>query len=206
MKKIETTLPFMGFYNSVHSENIDREIESAFDIEGSGLMVYVPDEFWIHYEFKKAYIQYAIDYVRSFEKELNDKTQLDIDLYFKELISPRYYNYSTDVITVEISESDWLKLHEYVLNSLEYSLMDELEKAFKSRSGFISFYDHDIESLPANPIEFDCNEIGVFMNTIYREFGDDWEFYAVEECHRAFGSGLNEECVKLLDAFERGES
>ena len=88
---IDTVINFGGFYESVHNDIIADNIE---------LMEYN----WEDVNYRATFEIYAKDYI----KVLNNI--LDTDITFKSLNSPRYYNYSTDSIEVEISKKDILKL------------------------------------------------------------------------------------------------
>ena len=88
---IKTNINFGGFYNSIHSDIIDIYIED---------MKYN----WEDVNYKATYKNYSESYI----KVLNNI--LDTNLIFKALNSPKFYNYSTDVINVELSKNPLLAL------------------------------------------------------------------------------------------------
>ena len=116
--KINFTLNFGGFYHSEHSENIENNIE-----------VYGYD--WEDVDYKKT----NINYCKAFLNRLGE--ELDINLSFISLDSPREYNFTTDKIFCSISKEDFNTLLDDYDNK---ELFNYIEEQSKSRSGFTSFY------------------------------------------------------------------
>lgn len=122
---IETVINFGGFYNSIHSDMIDTYVE---DYEYN----------WEDVNYKSTYKNYAKDYI----KVLNNK--LDTNISFKSLNSPKYYNFSTDKINVEITKKDILKLFQYIRNEeLKQEVFNIIKKSSTSRDGYIAFYNYE---------------------------------------------------------------
>ena len=121
---IETVVNFGGFYESIHSYIIDDNIElNEYDFE--------------KVNYKSTFEIYAKDYI----KVLNQK--LDTNIIFKSLNSPKFYNYSTDFINVEISKKDILKLFQYVRNeNLKQEVFNIIKNSSTSKDGYISFYNY----------------------------------------------------------------
>lgn len=70
-----------------------------------------------------------------------------LKLEYKELWSPKFYNYHNDRIYMTVSY-DAKKLSEKVFDHCYYTeLVGTLKYEFTSRSGFISFYSNDIEDI-----------------------------------------------------------
>ena len=121
---IETTVNFGGFYDSIHSYIIDDYIE-------------VYEYNFENVDYKATYQTYAEDYI----KVLNQK--LDTNIVFKGLISPKFYNYSTDNINVEISKKDIIKLFQYIRDEeLKQEVFNIIKESSTSRDGYISFYNY----------------------------------------------------------------
>ena len=114
----EFSLAFGGFYHSEHSETIENNIE-AYDYE------------WDEIDYKKTHLNYCNSYLNKLSEEL------EIDLAFIQLDSPREYNFTTDKILCSISENDFNTLLD-VYDTKE--LFDNIEENSKSRDGFHSFY------------------------------------------------------------------
>ena len=116
--KINFSLNFGGFYHSEHSETIENNIE-----------VYGYD--WEDVDYKKT----NINYCKAFLNRLGE--ELDINLSFISLDSPREYNFTTDKIFCSISKEDFNTLLDDYDNK---ELFNYIEEQSKSRSGFTSFY------------------------------------------------------------------
>ena len=117
-QKTEFSLNFGGFYHSEHSDYIDR-LEEALGID------------WEQIDYKKTHINYCKEYLNKLNFEL------EIDLTFIELNSPREYNFTTDKIFCSISENDFKVL----LSTYDTEeLFNYIEEHSKSRDGFSSFY------------------------------------------------------------------
>lgn len=152
---IETKVNFGGFYNSIHSEVIDNYIESCeYDFE--------------NVNYKATYKAYAKDYI----KVLNNK--LNTNITFKNLISPKYYNYSTDFINVEISKKDILKLFQYVRNEeLKQEVFNIIKKSSTSRDGYIAFYNYKDF--------FKKDNLGLLLECLFDVIVDNLQDSIVEE-------------------------
>ena len=122
---IETNVNFGGFYNSIHSDVIDNYIED-----------YEYD--WEKVNYKSTFEIYAKDYI----KVLNQK--LDTNIVFKGLVSPKFYNYSTDYINVEISKKDIIKLFQYIRNEdLKQEVFNIIKESSTSKDGYVAFYNYN---------------------------------------------------------------
>ena len=122
---INTTINFGGFYESIHSSIIDTYIED-----------YEYD--WENVNYRATYESYAKNYI----KVLNQK--LDTNISFKSLVSPKFYNYSTDVINIDISKKDILKLFQYVRNEeLKQEVFNIIKESSTSKDGYIAFYNYE---------------------------------------------------------------
>lgn len=114
----EFSLNFGGFYHSEHSETIENNIEAyGYD--------------WEDVDYKKTHLNYCNSYLNKLSEEL------EINLKFIQLDSPREYNFTTDKILCSISENDFNTLLD-VYDTKE--LFNYIEEHSKSRDGFSSFY------------------------------------------------------------------
>ena len=121
---ITTVINFGGFYNSIHSYIIDDNIELN------------------EYDFEKVNYKSTFEiYVKDYIKILNNK--LDTNIVFKGLISPKFYNYSTDFINVEISKKDIIKLFQYVRDEeLKQEVFNIIKESSTSKDGYVAFYNY----------------------------------------------------------------
>jgi hypothetical protein len=132
---INTNIRFNGFYNSIHSDNIDDAIESYYT-DDNGLFDYESIVDNIDYQtIHKDYIDMFTD---DFKSWIKDNYDLDMDFKDLKLISPQYYNYSTDVINCNISEKDNALL--MITFKRDKDFIDYLQYSTTSRDGFMSHY------------------------------------------------------------------
>lgn len=101
---MKTIINFGGFYHSIHSGLIDNAAELTCTNNEGDLDQKMYDEF----NWQEAQKKYCSAYLDKFEDWLTDEIELKEtpQLQFKELISPRYYNYTTDKIEASISEEN----------------------------------------------------------------------------------------------------
>lgn len=150
----EFRLNFGGFYESIHSDRIDIQIE-LFDIN------------WEAVDYKKTFINYSISYLNEISN------YLDIDLHFVELDSPRFYNYRTDTIIAKINNKDFKKLKSIYL--IDDDFVSFVNEESKSKSGFISFYNGIEEVKKESSILLEY----IFNYIFFTEY-QDLDFYDLE--------------------------
>ena len=163
MKKLtikKVALNFGGFYNSVHSALIDTEIENILETEELNY-----DEICDYIDFRRIYREYSKRLVDDF----NDK--FDLNLKFSHLIQPKEYNFTTDIIIVDISFQDYNYLF---LDTDQDKLKHKITKATTNRDGYSAFYNY---SEMLNEPQF----IAEFLLDIIMEGADytldDWFYY-----------------------------
>ena len=114
---MQATIPFHGFYNSLH----DAAFDSALEQEGRE----VGDVDW-----RKAFHGYAAEFAKQFLREINIQGQFD------RLESPREYNFTTDRIFVDIPLPEVVRM----LAEVDPETLNRVaEERHASRSGFFSF-------------------------------------------------------------------
>lgn len=159
MGKIKFNIEFGGFYHSIHSNIIDYGMRNSFKDDVDFDTFYDSDEYdkidWnsVHNEYCKIYIDI-----------LNH--ELDLNLKFIKLNSPRFYNFETDKIEAEISDKEFNKLKTEYLKSKEF--IDYVNESSKSYDGFISFY-NGIDEVKAN----DQVLLNYMFNYILLSISDD---------------------------------
>ncbi len=119
---IEFDIQFGGFYNSCHDVRIDDEIiEGDYDLEDV--------------DIRKTYESYGRGWLEVAVYEL-DLEGYGID--FKEIYSPKYYNYTTDTIVASISQVEYANIKRDYLDDAQF--VDYVNENSKSYDGFSSFY------------------------------------------------------------------
>lgn len=158
IEKLVTTIAFSGFYESLYSsydqylydeldqygENSDGAIELQKEIDSIDL--------------EKTRLNIAKAYVDQFNH------YYDLDLKFKSIESPKYYNYSTDQIFCYITKDQLQKLLDILASENNIHLIEALKRNFTSYDGFCSFYSNDINDYNfADLASLDHNVIGVII-------------------------------------------
>lgn len=138
---METIINFGGFYHSIHSMLIDDVVENLICTDNEDNF---DQKMYDEFNWKEAHEKYCIEYLDKFEDWLTDELELKETpkIEFKELISPRFYNYTTDKIRAVISEKNVQEICQAVLNSEEFK--EEFEEYLHERTtpvdGYIPFY------------------------------------------------------------------
>ena len=177
--EFEIMIPFDGFYESMHSYEIDREIESMYaDRETGEIETETQQEKVMNFPHDK---QLNMDYCKLFVESFNALFESDTPLFtFKELISPREYNFSTDRILCTMNTAVLSLMLKTVSRDC---LLKAFHANFQSYSGFHSYYDIDIENHDT-PVNWDCNEMQVLLFAYLETLELDWDDTNImEDCN-----------------------
>jgi hypothetical protein len=169
--KNETTIPFAGFYESIHSSNIDSAIEFlAQDTDGDLETLYDADgeevNLFDHVDYRKVEHKYCEEYVEDFRREFKTDTGIDLKIKFSVLESPREYNFTTDRIFVKIGRAVRRELFKVVDRE---ALDKRIHEKFTSRDGFMSYYDNSLEAwgTTQKALEsWDHNQVGTLLEQV----------------------------------------
>jgi len=129
-------IDFGGFYYSVHSQNIDWQIETQYEWEFdvSGVQA---GETLAQFEDKVNWKSTYIDYGKNYINRLNN--HFDLELEFVGIDSPKYYNYRTDLIVVNVGDVDEVRIHNNLIDDDDFKSWADPQ--LTSYDGFTSFYD-----------------------------------------------------------------
>lgn len=167
MKKL-TTIPFSGFYESLHDSALDDALKDIFrddrGIENDELVYRA----WASEDWSTIHELYAKEYAENFAREFEIEA-----LEFESIKSPREYNFSTDRIFCHIDYSELCRIVQ-TFNIKEFSAF--VRGRFTSRDGFISFYPADLA------------EWGKIETWDHNQCGSALEFYAIQESGGEFDS------------------
>ena len=171
-KDIATTIPFSGFYNSWHSDEIDTTLSRMFE-DDHGNTPTMFNNAWETIDYSAAYKEYAKEYMTAFADEFN------LSLKFDELNSPKEYNFTTDRIFAFINQQDINRMLDDI--DLE-NLNDKIKQKFSSYDGLRSHYPNALNKWPKNVSEWDHNQIGTLIETyIEHQLNDIFDSY--QELH-----------------------
>ena len=139
-REIKSYLPvFNGFYNSLFEyDNEEQDIEYYNEMENTDLDF---DDF--EFDYKDYHNRVAVSCVSNIEQYLKHEN-LDIEIIFEELVSPREYNFTNDSINVtyRLNKATYNTLIKYLEdNIVEWNKY--IKELYTSRDGFSSFYSND---------------------------------------------------------------
>ncbi len=138
MKEIKAYLPiFTGFYGTIFG---DFENEEDQILEHLKL---TSDE--VEFQYSEYRISLSKEYVSYIDNEI-DSICKGFDIVFEEVRSPRFYNFTNDVIncTYKVTDEAIAYLKDYAFNQYTDEFTQYLER-FEPRAGFHSFYSDNIE-------------------------------------------------------------
>ena len=163
MKKLtikNVALNFGGFYDSIHSDLIDTELENILETEN---LEY--DQICDYIDFTAIHLEYSKRLVSNFNDEF------DLNLKFEQLIQPKEYNFKTDEILVEMSMQDYNYLF---LDTDQDELKHKITKATTNRDGYLAFYNYsEMLDEPQFIAEF---LLDIIMEGVDYA-SDDWFYY-----------------------------
>lgn len=141
---LNTNLPaFYGYYGSCF-DDVDTSSELEY-INGERIEKGLPElenDYLIEWDYKTYYSELNLqlcECVEDFLRELN----LIKSVKFIALHSPKYYNFTNDVIECKIDVNP-KNIRKYINNNLE-EFEKHLIENHKSRDGFNSFYEYDLD-------------------------------------------------------------
>ena len=155
---MKTYIPFSGFYESFHNMMLDDAIE----LNNEDRTPTDPD--YIHWDklnWLKVFTAYAEEYTKSLRWFIKQEDGLDMQFTFQNLYQPREYNFSTDVIWVDVPESEVLKLYAFVLER------GELAAKVKERGTSRYFsYSPDLTDWPESPLDWDAPQLSILFEAL----------------------------------------
>ena len=166
MNKLESTIPFDGFYESFISDDIDHQIGQQIEWDSDTFDLNESEEEIIQNNYLTVntsyfYNQIAEDYTNFYIDALNERLEgFTLKATYKCFESPREYNFETDRIFIEIEENHAIDFIEYIIKNYKKELEKKIQDRFTSRSGFISSYKNSLDLWIDDYSEWDCNMIG----------------------------------------------
>lgn len=163
---MQTTIPFKGFYETLHDSNIDWALARDLADENGNTYDGLVERFYMNARWRHVHEQYAKSFAENFCLHFKVKAQ------FSRLDSPREYNFETDRIWLDIELDEVKRLQALVPRELLQWVSTE---RFTSRSGFHSFYPPDLADWP--PVEeWDVNHVGTLMEALVLHVeGEDFD-------------------------------
>ena len=161
-KTFEIRVPFFsGFYNTIwESDTDDATLMDMLELDEEGVSK-------LEFDFKS----YSADITKAITSETEGYFKKTfkgfIGLTFKELDSPREYNFRNDVIYANLEvdyDTFWKHFLELIEKHKEF-VTEKLIDTWSSRSGFVSFLSTDLDTWLSD-IENE-GELGWLMGVVY---------------------------------------
>ena len=208
MNKLESTIPFDGFYESFISDDIDHQIGQQIEWD-SDIYDLNEDEqqiLWDSYlSINRSYFynQIAEDYTNFYIEILNRRLKgFTLKAKFNLITSPREYNFETDRIFIEIEENHAIDFIKYIIKNYKKEVENKIKERFTSRSGFWSHYKNGLDLWTNDYSEWDHNQIGTCFELFDLEEEDinySLREYLSETIMDNLGNTLGQEGIDLLD-------
>ena len=208
MNKLESTIPFDGFYESFIDADIDHQIgqQIEWDVDTFDLNENEQQILWDNYldiNRSSFYNEIAEDYTNFYIDELNKKLKgFTLKATYKCFESPREYNFETDRIFIEIQENHAIEFIKYIIKNYKKKLEEKIKQRFTSRDGFISSYKNSLDLWTKDFKEWDCNMIGTCFELFDLEEEDinySLREYLTESIMNNLGNTLGKDGIDLLD-------
>lgn len=153
------TVPFSGFYQSLHDASIDGAIEQMFSDRATGTERNegLEQRLFDKCDFSQVHNSYAKAYTEAFAQAFGLET-----LKFEKLVSPKEYNFDTDRIFAFIDGAELERLYQKMERQALAELVNE---KFTSGPGFHSFYSNDLADW--GPVStWDHNQAGTLLEAL----------------------------------------
>jgi len=157
-----TTIPFVGFYESTPSMQIDDAADYIVMDDYGNENTELSTKIYFNCNYKHVFHNYAKMYCENFADEFKIKVK------FESLSSPKEYNFSTDIIYATITQKEAKRIYSFCDT---VALREHIKQRFTSRDGFSSFYSPSLtEWLRDGFNKLDHNQIGTII-----------EYYIIQE-------------------------
>ncbi|OQX10473.1 MAG: hypothetical protein BWK73_20000 [Thiothrix lacustris] len=161
---MQTFIPFSGFYESWHNDLLDQELEQLNQDRDTGEAL--PED---HPEYIKiddvrcgaVHQQYAREYCSSLQWFIKENEPLDVQFTFSHLWSPKFYNYDTDVIWVDMPDDQIVKLYQH---AMQYNRFAAVVK--QRCGGRSSFFSPDLTEWADSPLEWQPAQVSLLFEAL----------------------------------------
>jgi hypothetical protein len=178
---MEVRVPFSGFYCSIWDSEIDscvaREVEYLQEEHDDLDEAALGDLINSNISYSTVFPAVAKAYVTAYADWLKDTHEVEVTPTNVELQSPRFYNFETDTLFVDLP---YVQLSHLYDKAGEANIASEARRIFTSRSGFISFYDPDIGTW-GDLSKWDANQCYCILLALEVEDSQYWFLEALSE-------------------------
>ena len=184
--KLSMVVPFEGFYESNAMARIDWAIQTFFSETETGLELDVPSNLYSELDIREIFKVYCLLYLTNFNQVLNEELDINIELVYEDLVSPRDYNFTTDTLYATISLNDAITLSSVIPSEI---MADTVKEHCTSYDGFRSFYSNDFydDNWQRHLSKHDHNELGMMLTAFSdREWKDGIPEHELFELNYAY--------------------
>ena len=208
MNKLESTIPFCGFYCSFIDDDIYHQIGQQiewdcdiYDLNEDEQQVL--EDSYLSINRSYFYNEIAKDYTNFYIDALNDRLEgFNLNAKFNLLTSPREYNFETDRIFIDIEKNHAIDFIKYIIKNYKKELEEKIKERFTSRDGFWSHYKNSLDLWTKDYSEWDHNQIGTCFELFDLEEEDinySLREYLSETIMDNLGNTLGQDGIDLLD-------
>ena len=208
MNKLESTIPFDGFYESFISADIEHQMGQQIEWDCDLYDLNESEEEILYNNYLSVntsyfYNQIAEDYTNFYIEILNRRLKgFTLKAKFNLFTSPREYNFETDRIFIEIEENHCIDFIKHIIKNYKKELEKKIQDRFTSRSGFYSYYENTLDLWTQDYSEWDHNQIGTCFELFDLEEEDinySLREYLSEVISENLYNTLDKEGKELLD-------
>ena len=189
-------------------------IDSEFDVLAQNESEYYADELDLSDEkkeeikddyFSQNYDELQVEicktYIPHYFEAIEDEIDFELNASFESLTSPKYYNFETDRLFVEIDDIKITMLMNWIFNNKLEKLKEVVKDRFTRRDGYIPNYSNDLETW-GDVDTWDYNQLGtallVFVDE-YADFNYTLHEYVSETIYNHIYSTLSDDMQEFLN-------
>ena len=207
MSKTIVNIPnFEGFYCSWLDEEINHIARSeaeyfAEEYDLSEDKQQEIEEDFCTQNYDKLQVEICKTYIPYYFEAIEDEIDFELNASFESLTSPKYYNFETDRLFVEIDDIKITMLMNWIFNNKLEKLKEVVKDRFTRRDGYIPHYSNDLEAW-GDVDTWDYNQLGtallVFVDE-YADFNYTLHEYVSETIHNHIYSTLSDDMQDFLN-------
>lgn len=171
---IEIEVPFSGFYHSVHDMHIDNWVDFMLEGDEAEYLGITHDELsdkLYSMDYSKIREAMCKHYIQAYNAIFYDNFNIELDLKFSEMTSPKFYNFETDRLYCTIEKG----VFDQVVALLDDDKIQEtLSDKYKSHSGYHVF-DSTLQAIQDKDYQLFSSDI-LEMLLPELDVTDHWEY------------------------------
>ena len=177
MSKTIVNVPnFEGFYCSWIEQEIDHitRTDSEYYAEEYDLSEDKQQEIEESYctkNYDKLEVEICKTYIPHYFEAIEDEIDFELNASFESITSPKFYNFETDRLFVEIDNIKITMLMNWIFNNKLEKLKEVIKDRFTQRDGYVPYYSNDLEAW-GDVDTWDYNQLGTALLVFVDENAD----------------------------------